>query len=166
MAPRVWVLTVFLLLMLLTGVAVLGAAVGWLRHAAPQLVTWGLPSFLGEILASVIVVFKLQWTQKETVSRPRANKLRVNIAFDGFDTADVVLDGANCSYEVYDETEVVQKGKVAPSLGPGGWQIVLPANLPESHSVKLLLRSQDGRSWQVRPFLAFVHKQTAYRSKA
>jgi hypothetical protein len=147
---------VFLLITLLTAIAVLAAAVGWLPHAAPQLVTWGIPGLLAEIVATVVVFFKGQWAQN----------LRVNIAFDGADASEVILDVANCCYEVHDTAgELVQSGKVGPSLGPGGWQIELPEILQENHFVILSLRSDDGRAWEVRPFLPFVHKQTAYRSK-
>jgi hypothetical protein len=155
-APRSWVLAVFLLITFLSAVAVLAAAIGWLPHVTPQLVSWGIPAVLGEIVVTVIVFFRGQWAQK----------LRINIAFEGANASDVILDVSNCSYEVHDTAgELVQKGKVGPSLGPGGWQIELSASVQENHFVILSLHSQDGRDWQVRPFLPFVHKQTAYPTR-
>ncbi|MBI4471176.1 MAG: hypothetical protein HY646_00815 [Acidobacteria bacterium] len=152
MEPRTWVLAVFLLITLLSALAVLAAAVGWLPGAAPELIKWGIPAVLGEIVATVLVFFKGQWAQS----------LRINIVFQGTEASDLILDGKNCRYTVFDLAgDTVREGKLGPTLGHGGWQIELPFAVQSQHSVSLTLRSHDNRNWHVRPFLPLVQTQVA-----
>ena len=58
MNTRTITLLAFLAITVLTAVAVLAAAVGWLPNAKPQLVSWGIPAVLGEIVVTVILYVK------------------------------------------------------------------------------------------------------------
>jgi hypothetical protein len=51
MEPRILVLIAFVVITVLTALAVLAAAVGWFPAADPKLIAWGIPTVLGEIAA-------------------------------------------------------------------------------------------------------------------
>jgi hypothetical protein len=152
MEPRMIVLIAFVSITVLTALAVLGAAVGWLPQADPKLISWGIPTVLGEIVATMVMFFKAQW----------GSRIVVNLTFDGLDPADIDLDTPNCSYTIVDSSgRELSHGSVAPNFGHGGWQIKLPVTVSPDQSVSLTLKTQTGERWQVRPFLPLVHTQAA-----
>ena len=157
MDARTIVLMAFVFITVITALAVLAAAVGWLPGHEPRLVSWGIPAVLGEIVLTVVVFFKGQWAQA----------IRINVVFERTDAADIDLDRSNCRFAIYDASgKVVKEDNVGPSIGPGGWQVQLPGVVQEDHSVRLELQSEDGQTWNVRPFRPFVQTQTAYRTRA
>ena len=109
MNPRVASLYSFLAITVLTALAVLAAAVGWLPSAQPDLVKWGLPVVLAEIVATVVAyvrtgsdasraarVLRGAWWQYVfgTIHHP-VTFLRVSFAPDGR----LLLDGTACDGE-------------------------------------------------------------------
>jgi hypothetical protein len=152
MNPRTIALLVFLGITVLTAVAVLAAAVGWLPDADERLVSWGIPAVLGEIVATVIIYLK---TPTHTI--------RVNLQFDGLAPAgvDLIDDG---SFAVLDNSgKQRMKGTVLPILGPGGYQVTLPAAVEPTDTIMLTFRERNGGEWGVRPFLPFVQTREAVR---
>lgn len=154
MEPRVIVLFVFVAVTLLTALAVLAAAVGWFPDADPKLVSWGIPAVLGEIVATMVMFFKGQWSGQVTV----------NLVFDGVDSFDIDFETSACTYSVIDSSgKEVSNGNIAPILGHGGWQIVLPINVNPDNSISLSLNTQAGEKWLIRPFLPLVHTHSAVK---
>lgn len=154
MEPRVIVLIAFISITVLTALAVLAASVGWLPDANEQLVTWGLPTIVGEIVATMIMFFKGQWD----------NQVVVNLGFGNTDSFSLDFDAANCTYSVFDSSGTqISSGNIAPVMGHGGWQITLPVNVNQDHSISLSLVTQAGEKWAIRPFLPFVHTQNAVK---
>jgi hypothetical protein len=155
MSPRVWVLVAFLLITVLTALAVLGASLGFFPEANERLVTWGMPVVLGEIVATVVIFFRTQWS----------TQIKINLAFENAETNDIRLDSSNCRYEIYEgEGRKVRSGNLTPNFGVGGWQIELPADLRPDQVVYLQLQALTGETWEVRPFLPFVHTRSADKS--
>jgi len=153
MNPRTTALLAFLAITVLTALAVLAAAVGWLPSADPKLVSWGIPAVLGEIVATVVVYLKTP-----------AHIIRVNLEFQGATPTGIDLDGAG-TYRVLDNSGKERTyGKVVPILGPGGYQVTLPAALEPTDSISLSFSERGGDAWGVRPFLPYVHTQSAVRS--
>ena len=156
MEARTIVLVAFVFVTVLTAVAVLAAAVGWLPGHAPQLITWGFPAVLGEIIGTVVIFFKGQWAQS----------ININIRFEGHEESDVEIEGSGCTYAVYSSGgQEVRRGTAGHSFGPGGWQVRLPGSVQADQSISLTLRSVNGDTWTVRPFLPLVQSQTAIRGR-
>jgi hypothetical protein len=151
MGPRIWVLVAFLIITVLTALAVLGAAVGYFPEANERLVTWGMPVVLGEIVATVVIFFRTQWT----------SQIKINLIFENAEPNDVRLDSSNCRYDIYEDGRKVRSGNLTPNFGVGGWQIELPADLRPEQVVYLELQALTGETWEVRPFLPFVHTRSA-----
>ena len=108
MQPRILVLIAFVIITVLSALAVLAAAVGWLPNADEKLVSWGIPAVLGEIVATMVMFFKGQWE----------SQMIKNITFDEVDPADIDLDGPNCRYTIVDSSgRELNSGNVAPSFG-------------------------------------------------
>ena len=155
MSPRVWVLVAFLLITVLTALAVLGAALGFFPEANERLVTWGMPVVLGEIVATVVIFFRTQWT----------TQIKINLTFEDAEPNDIRLDSSNCRYEIREgEGRIVRSGNLTPNFGVGGWQIELPPDLRPDQVVYLQLQALTGETWEVRPFLPFVHTRSADKS--
>lgn len=147
--PRTIALFVFLGVTVLTALAVLAAAVGWLPNANARLVSWGIPAVLGEIVATIVVYVKSP-----------AQMIRVNLMFPT--QPDL---GPNASYLVLDSAgKERKKGTVVPILGPGGYQVTVPAAVEPTDSIALSFSEQSGDVWDVRPFLPYVQTQPAVRS--
>jgi hypothetical protein len=139
---------------MLSALAVLAAAVGWLPNADPTLISWGIPTVLGEIIATMVMFFKSQWS----------GQITVNLVFDGVDSFDIDFETSSCTYSVIDSRgKEVSTGTIAPILGHGGWQIVLPINVNPDNSISLSLVTQAGERWLIRPFLPMVHTQSAVK---
>lgn len=116
MNPRTAALFAFLGITILTAVAVLVAAVGWLPNADPKLVSWGIPAVLGEIVATVILYAK----------SPPAHTIRINLASEGDALAELDL---NKSGPIGFSTTPVRKRRKAPScrsLGPAVTRLLCP----------------------------------------
>ena len=155
MNPRAIALLAFLGITVLTAVAVLAAAVGWLPSADPKLVSWGIPTVLGEIVATVVIYLK---SPVETI--------RVNLEFQGIPAASVDLSHSG-SFTVLDNSgKQLKTGTLVPILGPGGYQVTLPSALDPSSSIALSFTEREGAQWSVRPFLPYVQTQGAVRSSA
>ena len=153
MNPRTIALLTFLAITLLTALAVLAAAVGWLPRADPKLISWGIPAVLGEIVATVVVYLKSP-----------AHTIRVNLEFKGATPTGIDLSDAG-KYSVLDNSGKERtNGRVVPILGPGGYQVTLPAALEPTDSIVLSFTERGGHEWGVRPFLPYVHTQFAVRS--
>ena len=154
MNTRTITLLAFLAITVLTAVAVLAAAVGWLPKANPQLVSWGIPAVLGEIVVTVILYVK----------SPPAQAIKVNLAFQGVPASKVDLSDSG-TYTILDMSGKERlSGTVVPILGPGGYQVTLPVALHPTDSVAMSFTEREGQSWAVRPFLPHVHTQAAVRS--
>jgi len=154
MEPRILVLIAFVVITILTALAVLASAVGWFPDADPKLVAWGIPTVLGEIVATMIMFFKGQWSSQVTI----------NLGFGDIDSFDIDFDNPKCTYTVIDSSgREVNTGNIAPILGHGGWQIKLPINVNPDNSISLSLVTQAGEKWQIRPFLPLVHTQLAVK---
>lgn len=153
MNPRTIALLAFLAITVLTAVAVIAAAVGWLPDADPKLISWGIPTVLGEIIATVVVYVK---SPTQTI--------RVNLEFQAaLPTGVDLLDSG--SYSILDNSGKQRKsGTVVPILGPGGYQVTLPAALDPTDSIALSFTERGGDAWEVRPFLPHVQSQAAVRS--
>ncbi len=153
MNPRAIALLAFLAITVLTAIAVLAAAVGWLPNADPKLVSWGIPAVLGEIVATIVVYVKSP-----------THTIRVNLEFHGATPTGVDLTDSG-TYSVLDNSGKQRtSGKVVPILGPGGYQVTLPAALEPTDSIVLSFTEREGQAWGVRPFLPYVHTQSAVRS--
>jgi hypothetical protein len=132
--PRVIVLFAFVFITLLTAIAVLAAAIGWLPNANAQLVSWGLPTVIGEIILTVVMYFKSQWS----------NQITINLAFEGSDAFNVDFATTSCTYTVIDSSgKEVKTGNIVPILGHGGWQIQLPVAASSENSISLSLGNTD-----------------------
>ncbi len=154
MEPRILVLIAFVVITVLTALAVLAAAVGWFPAADPKLIAWGIPTVLGEIAATMIMFFKGQWSSQVTI----------NLIFENIDSFDIDFDNPGCTYTVIDSSgREVSRGNIVPILGHGGWQIKLPINVNPDNSISLSLATQSGEKWQIRPFLPLVHTQNAVK---
>lgn len=153
MEPRVVVLLAFVLTTVLTALAVLGAAIGLFPAASDKLVTWGIPAVLGEIVASIVLFFRTQWT-------PQA--IKINLDFEGADP--INFDGPNCTYTILDQRgKEVERDSVGLNLGPGGWQVQLPEQIRPDHSVSVTLTAENAEVWAIRPFRPDVHTQKPIR---
>jgi hypothetical protein len=149
MNPRTIALLAFVGITVLTAVAVLGAAVGWLPNADPRLVSWGIPAVLGEIAATVVIYL-----------RTPAHTIRVNLKAPP--EVELVNSG---TYTIFDNSGKQRKsGTVMPIFGPGGYQITLPEALGPTESVTLSFQEREGDTWEVRPFLPYVQTQDVVRS--
>lgn len=156
MEPRIIVLIAFVVITILTALAVLASAIGWFPDASPKLVTWGIPGVLGEIVLTMIMFFKGQWSNKKLVT--------INLSFDGIDSFDIDFDISKCTYTVIESSgHEVNTGNIAPILGHGGWQIKLPTNVDPDNSVSLSLVTVAGEKWKIRPFLPLVHTQNVIK---
>lgn len=154
MEPRVIVLLVFMAITMLTALAVLAAALGLFPNANSQLISWGIPTVLGEIIVTVIIFFRSQWS----------SQIVINLTFEEIDPFAIDFDSAKCSYTVIDSSgRIINEGCIAPIMGHGGWQIKLPVSVSAQHCIALTLVSQNGDKWQIRPFLPLVHTQNAVR---
>lgn len=152
MNPRTTALMAFLGVTVLTALAVLAAAVGWLPGADPKLVSWGIPTVLGEIVATVVIYLKTP-----------THSVRVNLMFPEAPLMEVDL-GHSGTYLVYDKSGKEKKsGSVVPVLGPGGYQVTLPLVLDPMDSVTLAFTEREGGQWGVRPFLPYVQSQSVVR---
>jgi hypothetical protein len=150
MNPRTVALFAFIVITVLTALAVLGAAVGWLPQADPKLVSWGIPAVLGEIVATVVIYLKSP-----------TSVIKVNLAFEGFDSDEIDLKNSG-TFSVLDVSgKEVTRGNLVPILGPGGYQVTLPPALDPASSIQLSFTEQAGRVWTVRPFLPYVQTQAA-----
>jgi hypothetical protein len=155
MNQRTIALLAFLAITVLTALAVLAAAVGWLPHAEPKLVSWGIPSVLGEIVATVVIYLKSP-----------IEVIRVNLAFEGAPATGVDLSHSG-TYRVLDNSgKELKAGTLVPILGPGGYQVTLPPALDPASCISLSFTERQGAQWSVRPFLPYVQTQAAARSSA
>ena len=153
MHPRTITLFAFLAIFVLTAMAVLAAAVGWLPGADPKLVTWGIPALLGEIAAAVLVYFK------------SPTEIRVNLIFPENDATDVDLSNSGAFVVLDNSGRERQRGSIVPILGPGGYQVTLPASLDPKDSIALSFTERDSKEeWGVRPFLPYVQARTVVRA--
>ena len=151
MEPRVVALLSFVCITVLTALAVLGAALGFFPNANEQLVTWGLPAVLGEIVVTVVLYLRSS----------DGHRIKINVAFEGIDPNEVELTADNCRYEIRDLTgRQIRHGSVAPDFGPGGWQIELPVDVMTDQTVSLTFELSDGQTWNVRPFRPYIHTKT------
>lgn len=156
MNPRHLALLAFLAITVATAIAVLIAAIGWLPHADPKLVAWGIPAVLGEIVATVILYVKA----------PPSHTIRINLAFEAEEAAGIDLD-TSATYMVLDNSGREKiRGTVVPILGPGGYQVTLPSAVDAEDSVSLSFQEREGAVWDVRPFLPYVQTQPAIRGQS
>ena len=84
------VLYALVVVTILTALAVLIAALGWVSNPDPKLVSWGIPTVLGEIVAAVLIFFKGEW----------GSQVSVNLAFDDTDYLDLEFVSSDCHYKV------------------------------------------------------------------
>jgi len=127
MEPRIIVLLSFVFITVLTALAVLAAAVGWLPQASEKLTSWGIPAVLCEIVLTVVMYFRTQWGQQ----------IRINVKFGDLDPADVTLDSKHCTYLIKDAGgKEIQRGQLGPTFGLGGWQVQLPNGVSGDQSAK------------------------------
>jgi hypothetical protein len=153
MGQRTIVLVAFVVITVLTALAVLGAALGLFPGANEKLITWGIPAVLGEIVASIVLFFKAQMVPHE---------IKINLDFDGQEP--VNFDGPNCEYFVFDHRgKEVERDSVGLNHGPGGWQVQLGQPVLPDHSVSVSLTTDNGDKWAIRPFRPDVHTQKPIR---
>jgi len=153
MGQRIIVLSAFVLITVLTALAVLGAAIGLFPGANEKLITWGIPTVLGEIVASVVLFFKTQWIPQE---------IKINLEFDGNDP--INFNGPKCTYAILDHRgKEVGNDSVGLNHGPGGWQVQLAQPTLPDHSVSVSLTTENGEIWAIRPFRPDVHTQKPIR---
>lgn len=157
MSPRerFTVLAVFMAILLATFLAAILVGLGVFPQANTELFKWLIGTGITEILGAVLWAFRDSFRSKGKVS--------VNVLFPGKPPADVALDTERCTYELRDgdSNQVKQKGKLIPTLGPGGWQCVLPPSVSPTDYVKLFLTEKDGDRWEVGWFVALVTTQQA-----
>ena len=155
MEPRILVLFSFVFVTVLTALAVLAAAVGWLPQASDKLVSWGIPAVIGQIVGTVIMYFRAELKQK----------IRINVAFDGQEPADVNLDDAICLYKIKDvDGKAIKEGSLGPTFGQGGWQVQLPTYVSSDQSVALSFQTKAGDVWVVRTFKPLLLTQKAIKT--
>ena len=157
MSPRerFIVLAVFMVILLATFLAAILVGLGIFQQGDPDLFKWLIGTGIAEILGAVIWAFRDSF-------RPKS-KMSVNIVFPGKPPSDVAMDTEQCTYELRDgdSNQVKDKGKLIPTLGPGGWQCILPTSVSPTDYVKLFLTERDGDQWEVGWFVALVMTQQA-----
>ena len=152
---RFTVLMVFMGILLATFLAAILVGLGVFPQADPELFKWLIGTGIVQILGAVIWAFRDSFQSKGKVS--------VNVLFPSKPLTDVELDTEKCTYELRDgdSNQVKDKGKLIPTLGPGGWQFVLPQSVIPTDYVKLFLTEKDGDRWEVGWFVALVTTQQA-----
>jgi hypothetical protein len=143
---RTTALLVFVVITLLTALAVLGAAVGWLPDADDRLLKWGIPAVLGEIVGTTVLYVRAPMTRALLVNLDfsRATKKAVNLAGTG-------------TYIIRDSSgKTKRKGTVVPIHVDGGWKVQLPGSMAANDSVTLTFTTLEGDRWEVWPFLPYV----------
>lgn len=97
-------------------------------------------------------------------SEPTRRDIKVNLNFLPRSPGEVDLDVDDCSYEIRDGAEVMEKGRVALAMLLGGWQCTISTrSIDELKNpvVMIHLVEKKGKRWEVRPFYPNVINQNA-----
>jgi hypothetical protein len=151
---------VFLVFFVLIGVSSLLVLLGHIKGADRTFRKWAVPGFIAAVTSAVIGTYKIA-----TAPQPASIVVTLRTA-DG--TPFPKLTSAEYKYDGFGSdnvTLVTQKGGLVPFIGEGGWQVKLPGKVSDQ-IIQLLLRDEDGRTWETGPFYPNYVRQEVRAGKA
>ncbi|MBI4203002.1 MAG: hypothetical protein HY532_07825 [Chloroflexi bacterium] len=143
---RYAILAAFLIILLGTFLAAILVGLGLFPRADPDYFRWLIGAGIVEILGAVIFAFRDSIRPKGQVS--------VTLRFPDRENGTVDLDSEECNYELKEgnSNQTKERGKLLPTLGPGGWQCILLPSVSPTDYIQLRLKEKNGDRWQVRWF--------------
>lgn len=153
---RVVVLLSFVSITVITSLAVIAAAIGWLPGARDDFIRWGMTVVLTEIVGTVILFIRQDW----------GNRLKLNIDFkNNLDPTDISI--VSCEYKITDRLNPTKtkKGRLEPIRASysGYWQVDLPSITNTSYSISLTFKDRNGDNWEIESFIPNVITKKAVK---
>lgn len=143
--PNQLLFYVIIAFFVLIGLSSLLVLLGYVKAPDKAFRKWAVTGFAATVTATVVWAFKLDVA-------PPPEPIVVALRTAEGTTIPKLKSGQYFRYDEFANAKTTpEPGGVVPALGEGGWQVRLPGNV-SNKVIQLVLRDEDGGSWETGPF--------------